>query len=116
MTAAPATEAATTAVGTEAVVTPPPPRPRPQATTVRITVRNGEPVGGIQRPKVQLGKTLTLIVEADVADEVHVHGYDVKRDVAPGEPARLQFRTDLAGRFEIELEDAQVQIAQLTVG
>ena len=36
-------------------------------------------------------------------------------DVAPGAPARIAFRATIPGRFEIELEDRGVQIAELTV-
>jgi len=46
---------------------------------------------------------------------VHVHGYDLMADVAPGKPARIDFTANLTGRFEIELEDRGKQIAQLTV-
>jgi hypothetical protein len=56
-----------------------------------------------------------LVVIANVSDHVHVHGYDLMRDVSPGRPAVLQFRARLVGRFEIELEDQAREIAQLTV-
>jgi Cupredoxin-like domain len=34
--------------------------------------------------------------------EIHVHGYDLEREISPGEPATLEFEADLTGRFEIE--------------
>jgi hypothetical protein len=37
------------------------------------------------------------------------------RDVAPGSPARLRFRATIPGGFEAELEDAGLQIADITV-
>ena len=37
------------------------------------------------------------------------------RDVAPGKPARLPFKATIPGRFEVELEDRGVQIADITV-
>jgi hypothetical protein len=82
---------------------------------VMIVVRDGKPAGGIRRLEMSKGTDFTLIVRSDVADEVHLHGYDLKRDAAPGQPARFSFRADLVGRFEIELEDRGVQIAELTV-
>jgi hypothetical protein len=54
-------------------------------------------------------------VRADVSDHVHLHGYDVFRDVSPGGPARLRFRATIPGRFEVELEDRKLQIAQIEV-
>jgi hypothetical protein len=83
--------------------------------TLRITVRGGEPVGGIQHLTVRKGQRVRVRVESDVADHVHVHGYDLMQDVAPGEEARIEFRATLTGRFEIELEDRGTPIAELEV-
>jgi hypothetical protein len=82
---------------------------------VRITVEDGVPAGGIVRKTVAKGDRVVLVVTSDVADEVHLHGYDLSRDVAPGKTARLPFRATIVGRFEVELEDRGVQIADLTV-
>jgi hypothetical protein len=94
---------------------PPPPPPRPTVIRVPIAVRGGTPVGGIRRVTVARNRNVLLIVRADVSDHVHLHGYNVMRDVGPGAPARLQFRATIPGRFEVELEDAGLQIADITV-
>lgn len=82
---------------------------------VRIVVRDGVPVGGIARPSVSQDDRVVLLVGSDVSDHVHVHGYDLFADVAPGERARIAFRATIPGRFEVELEDRGVPIAELTV-
>ncbi len=56
-----------------------------------------------------------FVVRSDRADEVHVHGYDLKRRVAPGSPARIAFRARIAGRFDVELEERHVPLARLEV-
>lgn len=90
--------------------------PRPSARTrVAIAVRGGRVIGGIRRVTLPRGRLVELFVTADVEDEVHLHGYDVSRDVAPGAPARLRFRATTSGRFEVELEQRELQIAELTV-
>ena len=95
---------------------PPPPPPAPaKPTTVRVAVRGGVPAGGVVRESTDKGDRVVVLVTSDVADEVHVHGYDLSRDVAPGAPARIAFPATIPGRFEIELEDRGVQIAELTV-
>jgi hypothetical protein len=56
-----------------------------------------------------------LAVTSDVADEVHLHGYDISRDVQAGGTVRIAFRATLPGRFEVELEGRGIQIGDLTV-
>jgi hypothetical protein len=80
-----------------------------------IVVRDGQPVGGVKRPEIDEGKRVVLIVRSDVSDHMHLHGYDLLADVAPGQPGRIRFRADLVGRFDLELEDRAVLIAELRV-
>jgi hypothetical protein len=55
-----------------------------------------------------------LVVTSDVVDHVHLHGYDIMRDVGPGQPARIAFRATRVGTVEAELEERGVQIASIT--
>ena len=64
---------------------------------VRITVTNGFPAGGIVRQSVNEGDRVVIVVDSDVADEIHVHGYDLKKDVTAGGTARIPFRRDDPG-------------------
>jgi hypothetical protein len=104
----------TVATETEPPATTAPP-PAPDIATVRLTVQNGRPVDGIARPSVKQDRRVRIVVRSDVADHVHLHGYDIMRDVAPGRPAQLVFTAEIPGRFEIELEDSGTQIAELEV-
>ena len=63
----------------------------------------------------EVGSDVVVTVTSDVADEVHLHGYDLSADVAPGAPATIRFEANAPGRFEIELENTGVQIAELEV-
>lgn len=91
-------------------------RPEPTAVNARIVVEDGRPAGGrAKRLKVKQGRTLDLTVTSDVADEVHIHGYDIARPLSPGRPTRVRFVADSTGRFEIELERTHVLIAELDV-
>jgi ABC-type Fe3+-hydroxamate transport system substrate-binding protein len=82
---------------------------------VGIVVVNGAPKGGIVRQTVSKGDRVVLVVKSDVADEIHLHGYDKSTDVTAGGTARLPFTATIPGRFEVELESRGVQIADLTV-
>ena len=110
-TTAVTTSAATTTEAAPATTTEAAPAP----VQVDVVVVGGEPQGGIVRESVDLDSAVVLTVTSDVADEVHVHGYDLMADVAPGAPATIRFTADAPGRFEIELEDTGVQIAELEV-
>jgi hypothetical protein len=100
-------------VTTDTTPRPPPPPPRPRAVVVRIAVRGGR--APLRRVTVRRGQQVVFVVTSDVVDHIHLHGYNVLRDVAPGRPARLAFRATIPGRFEVELEERHVQIADLTV-
>jgi hypothetical protein len=95
---------------------PPPPRPPapPPPARVRITVRDGTPVGGVRRVTVGKGRRVILIVTSDVSDHVHLHGYNIMRDVGPGMPAQISFRATIVGTVEAELEDRRVPLARIT--
>ena len=68
-----------------------------------------------QRVRVDLGQKVRIQVEADRAEEVHVHGYDLKGDVAPGKPAIIEFTANVPGVFEVELEEAGLKLFELQV-
>jgi hypothetical protein len=85
------------------------------AAVVRVAVVGGQPQGGIRRASVRRGREVVLRVSSDVADHIHLHGYDFTADVGPGAPAELTFVADVPGRFEVELEDRGVPIADIQV-
>jgi len=58
---------------------------------IAVSVTGGEVTPKPARVKVPTGRTVLLRVTSDVADEVHVHGYDLKRDVTAGGTATLDF-------------------------
>ena len=68
-----------------------------------------------RRVRVSRGDKVRIQVEADHAEEVHVHGYDLKKDVAPGKPAVIEFTADAPGVFEVELEEAALKLFELQV-
>lgn len=98
----------TTAAATTTAATPAP------ATPV-ITITGGKPAGGIKKLTFAKGDDVRFTVASDVADEIHVHGYDFHKDVAKGGRVSFDFPAKIDGIFEIELENAGVQIAELKV-
>ena len=107
--AASAPSTSTSASTSTAATTP----AQPAVKTVRVV--NGQPQGGIKTLSFQKGDRIRLRVISDVADEIHIHGYDLAKDVAKGGSVQFSFPATIEGRFEIELENAGTQIANLEV-
>ena len=80
-----------------------------------ITVVNGQPKGGVQTITFAKGDQIRIKVNSDTADEVHIHGYDIHKDVEAGGSVSFSFPASIEGRFEIELENAKQQLAELQV-
>ncbi len=120
--AASTTSAAPSAATSPAPTTSPTTSPAPTSATpsaqgqvVEISVAGGSVTGPKGRVKVDRGSTVTLRVTSDVADEVHLHGYDKSVDVEKGGTATLTFTAGVAGVFEVELEGERLQLVQLQV-
>jgi hypothetical protein len=93
---------------------------RPTTTTSEpgppeILIKHGKVVGGIARFRVKQGTQLRFTVRSDVADEVHVHAYDLHQDVRPGHPVTFNFKANITGVMEAELESRKLQIASIRV-
>jgi hypothetical protein len=89
------------------------PAPAPAIPVVRVV--DGKPQGGVRRLEFSKGDTIRFRVRSDTADEVHVHGYDVHKDVAKGGSVTFTIPAKIDGRFVVELEASGTQIAELEV-
>ena len=109
-TAATATATATAtaepeqATPTETPTPTPTPEPPPLLTADKVTDL-----------EFKEGQTVRFRARSATADHVHVHGYDLMKDVPAGETITMSFKATITGIFEIEFEDAQKQIAELKV-
>lgn len=98
--------------GGEPVLEPPVEEGSPDPT---IRIRGGEPVDGVAELDYAKGDQARFQVRSDVADEVHVHGYDIIKNVEAGGSVSFDFQADIDGLFEVELESTHTQIAKLRV-
>lgn len=86
-----------------------------RASIETITVRDGEPVGGVHELEYDAGEQVRFRVRSDAADEVHIHGYDIEEKVPAGGSVTVSFPADIEGIFEIELHESEQEIAELRV-
>ncbi len=87
----------------------------PRVPTARFVVRRGRVVSGPRAGNIYAGFPIRLVVTADVPDELHVHGYGLRRPVVPGRRTVLQFPTVRPGLFVIELERSHIRLMRLFV-
>jgi hypothetical protein len=80
-----------------------------------IVVRDGEPVGGIQELEYSAGEEIRFRVSSDAAEEIHVHGYDLMKEVPAGGTVEFDFPAELEGIYEAELEGLGIQIVELRI-
>jgi voltage-gated potassium channel Kch len=80
-----------------------------------IVVRGGAPVGGVAELEYEAGEQVRFRVRSDAADELHVHGYDVERELPAGRTVTVAFPATIEGIFEAELHGSGEQIAELRI-
>ena len=80
-----------------------------------LTVAGGKVTGDTGRVKVPLGSRVRITVTSDVADEVHVHLYDLKQEISANSPGSIEFVADKPGVVEVELEHAKLPLTRLAI-
>jgi hypothetical protein len=104
----PAQTPAPTATAGDATATPTPTAtPRPQPPLLQA--------GKVRTLTSKQGDTVRFRVRSDKAEEVHIHGYDIKKELAPDQTETVSFKASITGIFEIEFEGSATRIAELKV-
>jgi hypothetical protein len=101
-------EAASTATPEATETATPTPTPTPEPVPVL------QP-GSEQTLRFKEGETVRFKVRSPTADHVHVHGYNLFKDVPANKTVTMSFKATITGIFEIELEDSRQLLAQLRV-
>jgi hypothetical protein len=82
---------------------------------IDIVVDADGKVAEVVEAKASIGELIQINITSAVADELHVHAYEVKLDVHAGMERSVEFEADIPGVFEIELEGSGVLVAKLQV-
>ena len=114
-----ATESATTPA-TAPSVTPSSPDSAPSTAAaagkqLRITISGKQvspPPGSF---KLGVGEKLTLTVTSDSANELHVHGWNVEKELQPNQPTTIELVGKEAGTYEVETHDPELLLTKITV-
>ena len=106
-TATPTATPSATASGTAEPTATPKPKPKPKPPLLQA--------GSERTLSFDQGDTIRFRVRHGEAEEVHVHGYDIKKDLAANETANVSFEASIPGIFEIELEHSGTPLGRLKV-
>jgi pyruvate/2-oxoglutarate dehydrogenase complex dihydrolipoamide acyltransferase (E2) component len=88
--------------------------PAPRVETIRM--RGRAPVGEPRTLRYERGDAIRLRFTSDVAEEVHIHGFDEYVDVpAGGTPKAARLKADLEGIFEVEAHSSGEILAKLEI-
>ena len=104
-TATPTAEKTEEAAATETPTPTPTPKPQPPLLQA----------GKVTKLRYDEGETVRFRVRHPEAEEVHVHGYNIAKDLEPNQTVAVSFPASITGIFEIELEHSGEQIAELRV-
>ncbi len=85
------------------------------ASQTRVRLMDGKPDGGVATVTVESGEDVVISVGADSPNELHLHGYGIEQDAAPGKPALFRFTADIEGIFELESHTSEQQVVRLVV-
>jgi len=81
-----------------------------------VVNKQGEPVGGVADLTYKKGDQIHFKVEVPFEEEIHLHGYDVMKEVPKGGgTVTYDLPAELEGVFEAELEGRGEQIVELKV-
>ena len=81
---------------------------------IDVTVQAGR-VAGPDRLDYSVGDEVSVWLLSDIADEIHVHGYDVFVAAQVGVPIEIALTADAPGIFEVELESSHTLLFELEV-
>jgi hypothetical protein len=94
----------------------------PSDRTLSFQLQHGHAVGGSEDVTATQGDHLTVSLKTDVPAELHIHGYELSKDVDAGGTGSISFTADATGEFEIEAhhlvhgeEGEGIELAQLQV-
>jgi hypothetical protein len=85
------------------------------AVSLDISISGGTVSPAPGESAIALGSAVHLSVTSDAADEVHVHGYNLEKEVPAGGTVTFDFTADQAGTFEVETHESDLLLTKLVV-
>jgi hypothetical protein len=68
-----------------------------------LKIAHGQVPANMRLIRVMQGDAVKLELSSDQRQIVHLHGYEIQKEVAPGTVSELAFTANLTGRFPVHL-------------
>lgn len=95
------------------ILRPDPPSASPTTRSLDLEIRDD--AMSPEEVSVREGDRVNMSFTADNPVEIHVRGYDLEREVEPGEATELSFEADLTDRFPMENHETEAELGVLVV-
>jgi plastocyanin len=107
----------TPSAATQAPSQPPTQTPaqRTAGRTVSVTVKGKQVTPAPATVDLGIGETLTLTVTSDTANVLHIHGFDVEKELAAGKPLTVTLTGKQPGTYDVETHDPELRLLKIAV-
>ena len=85
------------------------------ARVIDVRFAGGQVSGVEPRVPVTLGEKIVIRVRSDVAEQVHVHGYNLEQPVLAGGTVEIALTATISGGWDVEMHESGKTLFQLRV-
>lgn len=87
----------------------------PAQRTVAVTVTGSRVTPSPRTVDLGVGETMTLTVTSDHADQLHVHGFDIEKELPAGTPVSVELTGESPGVYEVETHHPELRLLKIAV-
>lgn len=108
--------AVTSPTAAASTASPASPQPTaPQVRTIAIKVIGRQVIPAPRRVDLRSGERLRLELTSDHDDQVHVHGFEIERDLPANTPVSVDLVGGAPGLYEVETHRPALRVLQIAV-
>jgi uncharacterized cupredoxin-like copper-binding protein len=82
---------------------------------VSVHLDKGRSAGPLKTVRTRKAAHVEIVATSSQAEELHLHGYDIKLQLKPGETQSLRVHATRSGRFELETHSTHKAVLILEV-
>jgi plastocyanin len=87
----------------------------PTGRSLAVTVRGKKVTPAPSTVDLKVGEKLTLTVTDDQDNVLHIHGFDVEKNLVAGQPLTVTLTGKQPGTYEVETHDPELRLLKIAV-